>query len=199
MRRTELRAWLAGTALGLALSVAPALAASGFDLPQLAALLATRKSGEASFTEERFVSGFDGPLQAKGRLSFAAPDRFARHTTEPRDESMVVEGDSIVIKRGGRSRQMALDAAPELSALVAAMRGTLMGDSPTLLKHFFVRVEGVPARWTMTLKPRDARLANQVREIKIVGLLSEVRVVELWLGGGDRSVMAIDPSQTATR
>lgn len=200
MSRLDLRGRLAGARLALALALAlPALPAFALGLPELAALLATRKSGEATFIEERFVSGFDEPLRAKGRLSFAAPGRFARHTTEPRDESMVVEGNTIVLKRAGRSRQMALDAVPELSALVEALRGTLTGNAPTLLEHFFVQVEGAPARWTMTLKPRDARLANHLREIKITGLQSDVRSVELWLGGGDRSVMAIEPLQTAPR
>ena len=64
-------------------------AAAGFDLPALMALLAQRKSGEARFTEERWVTGFDSPLRASGTLSFTAPDRFARHTLEPRAEELV--------------------------------------------------------------------------------------------------------------
>lgn len=168
----------------------PALAA--FDLDALAAVLAARKSAEARFTEERFVSGFDGPLRAAGTLSFTAPDRFARHTTEPRAESMVVEGNTVVLKRGGRSRQMALDAVPELTALIEAIRGTLRGDAATLRRHFDTRVEGSAGLWTLTLKPRDARLASQVREVKISGQQSALRSVELWLAGGDRSLMSID-------
>jgi len=48
-------------------------------------------------------------------------------------------------------------------------------------------------QWTLTLVPRDARLATQVRELKISGLVSDVRSVELWLAGGDRSLMLVDP------
>lgn len=184
---TDWRSWFAAALLALA---APAWAA--FDLPALAALLAQRKSAETRFTEERFVSGFDGPLRASGTLSFRAPDRFARETLEPRPESMVVEGNNVILKRGGRSRQIALDAVPELTALVEAVRGTLSGDAATLQKHFVTRVEGGPALWALTLKPRDARLAAQVRELKIVGQASDLRSVELWLAGGDRSVMSIE-------
>ena len=189
MRGLDPRALLACLLLAAPL---PALA---FDLRELAAQLAERKAGAARFSEERFVSGFDDPLRASGTLSFAAPDRFARHTTAPREESMVVEGNAVVLKRGGRTRQMALDTVPELGALVAALRGTLTGDAATLVKHFFVQVDGAAARWTMTLKPRDAGLARQLREIKISGLASDVRSVELWLSGGDRSLMAIEPLQ----
>ncbi|CAD5372048.1 Outer-membrane lipoprotein carrier protein [Rubrivivax sp. A210] len=181
------------------LLLAAALPARALDLPELAALLARRKSGEARFTEERTVGGLDGPLLSSGTLSFTAPSRFARHTLQPREESMVVDGNSLVLKRGGRSRQMALDAIPELGALVEALRGTLSGDAATLARHFQVQVEGAPARWTLTLKPRDARLATQLREIKITGLASDVRSVELWMSGGDRSVMAIEPLPAAAR
>ena len=175
------------TALSLA---TPAWA---LDLATVTAQLAQRKSGEARFTEERFVSGFDSPLRASGTLSFAAPDRFARFTTDPRPESMVVDGNNLVLQRGGRSRQMALDAVPEVGALIEAVRGTLTGNAVTLQKHFKVKVEGSAVQWTLTLVPRDARLATQVRELKISGLVSDVRSVELWLAGGDRSLMLIDP------
>lgn len=179
----------------LATLAAPAWPA--FDLPALALLLAQRKGGEARFTEERFVSGFDGPLRASGILSFSAPDRFARHTLEPLVESMSVEGNTITLKRSGRSRQMAMDAVPELSALIEAVRGTLTGNAVTLDRHFKVSVEGNAARWGLTLVPRDARLATQVRELQIVGLGSDVRSVALSLAGGDRSVMSIEPLRAA--
>ena len=180
--------------LGLAL-VVPAWA---LDLGSVTALLAKRKGGQASFTEERFVSGFDGPLRASGTLSFSAPDRFARVTTEPYPESMLVEGNNLILKRGGRSRQMTVDAVPELAVLIEAVRGTLTGNAATLDKHFKIGVEGSAALWTLTLVPRDARLSTQVREIKIAGLGGDVRSIELWLAGGDRSVMAIGPLQAAS-
>jgi outer membrane lipoprotein-sorting protein len=185
--------WLSAACLWLLLATINQTAAAAFELPQLAALLAQRKSAEARFTEERFVSGFDGPLRASGTLSFTAPDRFSRHTLEPQAESMSVEGNSVIFKRGKRSRQMALDAVPELTALVEAMRGTLNGDVATLQKHFTARVDGQSSLWTLTLTPRDSRLSAQVRELKIAGQGSDLRSVELWLSGGDRSLMSITP------
>ena len=167
---------------------------AAFNLAALTALLATRKTAQARFTEERSVSGFEGPLRASGTLSFTAPDRFERHTLEPLDESMRVDGNTVTLKRGTRSRQMALDAVPELGALVEAVRGTLNGDQATLLKHFNARVEGGTPLWTLTLTPRDPRVARQVRELKIAGQGADLRSVELWFHGGDRSVMSIEPS-----
>jgi outer membrane lipoprotein-sorting protein len=177
--------------VGALLAATPAWAA--FDLNALTALLAQKKSAEARFTEERFVSGLDGPLRASGTLSFSAPDRFTRQTLEPQAEAMIVDGNNLVLKRGGRSRQMALDAVPEVTALVEAVRGTFNGNAVTLNKHFETKVEGSPALWTLTLKPRAAKLAAQVREVQIAGQGSDLRSIALWLGGGDHSLMLIEP------
>ena len=195
-RRTLLR-WAAAGLLGLS-ALVPASAA-GFDLQALTALLAQRTSAEARFTEERFVSGFDNPLQASGVLSFSAPDRFVRQTLEPLAESMAVEGNTVTLKRGTRSRQMAMDTVPELAALIEAVRGTLTGNAATLEQHFKATVQGNAGRWLLTLVPRDARLATQVRELQIAGLQSDVRSVALWLAGGDRSVMSIDAPYASTQ
>ncbi len=181
--------------LVFALLLFGAASAWALDLSTVTQLLAQRKAGVARFTEERFVSGLDGPLRSSGTLNFAPPDRFARHTLEPRAESLVVEGNTLTLKRSGRTRQITLDAMPELTALIEAVRSTLTGDAATLERHFQVALEGSVAQWTLTLVPRDRRLATQVREIKITGLRSEMRVVELWLAGGDRSVMSIDAMQ----
>ncbi len=184
-------------ALLACLALLAAAPARAIDLPAVMALLAQRKSGEVRFTEERVVSSLDSPLRASGTLSFTAPDRFARHTLEPRAESMEVQGNSLVLRRGGRTRQLALDAVPELAALVDALRGTLNGDAAALQKHFAIAVSGNDAKWLLRLTPADSRLAAQVRQIEIVGQGSALRSVALQLAGGDHSLMLIDPPAKA--
>ncbi len=173
-------------------------ASAKFDLAGLMALLAQRKSGEARFTEERTVSSLENPLLASGRLSFQAPDRFARYTEEPRAESMEVQGNQVVMKRGTRTRQTALDAIPELAALADAMRGTLNGDALALQRHFKTQVSGNAARWVLLLTPLDSRLARSVQQLEIAGTGSEVHSTDLRLVGGDRSLMLITPLAAAT-
>jgi hypothetical protein len=172
-------------------SAAPARAAFGFD--ELMATLAQRKTGEARFAEERFVSGLDQTLNYTGTLSFSAPDRLERQTLTPRRESFVVEGNQLTLQRGERVRHLALDSVPELAAMVAAMRGTLSGDGSALQRHFKATVDGRAARWTLTLVPLDFRLLGVVRMLRIDGMHADVRVVELQLADGDRSVTTIEP------
>ena len=176
------------------LSVGAALPAFALDLPALAALLAQRRNAEARFVEERFVAGLDLPLRSSGTLSFKAPDRFSRITLEPRPESLSVEGNTVTLKRGGRTRQMTLDAVPEATALVEALRGTLSGDFMTLQKYYTARVDGNAARWRLTLRPIAQRLGSQVQQLDMEGQGAELKSVEVLLSGGDRSVMSIEPS-----
>jgi hypothetical protein len=176
----------------LAAATGPARA-QAFDLPALMQRLARRKAGEARFTEERIVSGFDSPLTASGVLSFAAPDRFARHTLQPVKESMEVQGRTLLLRRGGRTRQMEMDALPEVGALLEAMRATLTGDLALLRKHFATELSGDEGRWILRLKPLDERLARQLLQIELVGQAADVRSIAMQLTGGDRSLMLLEP------
>lgn len=191
-RRRRLLAWAAGLAAA-ALAPAGTAAASGFDLDRLMALLATRSGGEARFTEERTVASFDTPLRSSGRLSFAAPDRFARHTEEPSAESMEVQGNSVVLRRGTRTRRMNLDTVPELAALADALRGTLSGNAALLQRHFSVAVRGNAGRWVLTLTPREAQLARSLLGIEVTGSGPDVHSIEMSMAGGDRSLMLVEP------
>ncbi len=179
-------------ALTMALCAMPAWAA--FDLPELMSLLARQKSGEARFTEQRFVHGLEGPLDASGTLSFDAPDKLVRRTLSPRIETMAVEGNTLTLSRGGRNRTLALDSMPELLGLVEAMRGTLTGDGTTLQRYFKTTVTGSAVKWTLDLVPMDSRLAAQVRSIRISGRASEVLGLDMEFVGGDRSSMNITPA-----
>ena len=178
--------------LALACCAAPAWA---FDLPDLMVLLAKQKSGEARFTEQRFVHGLEGPLDARGTLSFDAPDKLVRRTLSPRVETMAVEGNTLTLSRGGRNRTLTLDSMPELLGLVEAMRGTLTGDGTTLQRYFRSTVGGSAGNWTLDLTPIDSRLAAQMRSIRITGRASEVLGLEMEFVGGDRSVMNITPER----
>jgi len=195
-RRALLAAALSLTALStVAVNAQPSAPPkpAAFDLAALMAVLAQRKNGETRFTEERTVSSLDNALRSSGRLNFQAPDRFARYTEEPTTESMEVQGNQVLLKRGSRTRQMALDAVPELAALADAMRGTLNGDAQALQRHFRAEVSGSAVRWVLLLTPMDSRLARSVQQLEIAGLGHDVRSVDLRLVGGDRSLMLVEP------
>ncbi|RZI65198.1 MAG: outer membrane lipoprotein carrier protein LolA [Variovorax sp.] len=178
--------------VSLLCAAAPAWA---FDLGELMGLLAKQKQGEATFTEQRYVRGFDGPLAASGTLSFTAPDQLVRRTLTPRPETMAVDGNNLVLSRSGRTRSMTLDSVPELQGLVEAMRATLAGNSQVLERYFKSTVIGGADAWTLDLAPVDSRLSSQIAVLRLSGKAGEVLGVEMEFRGGDRSVMTIVPKR----
>lgn len=190
-----------GVALLLA-CLAPAWAAGSFDLTQLMQALGQRKSGEAVFVERRHVAMLDQALVSSGKLSFEAPDLFVRETLKPRPERISVNGNTLTIQQGGRTRSLALDSAPEAGVIVEAIRGTLSGNREALERHFKASVTGNAELWLLELEPRDLRLRGQVQSVRIAGHRGVVREVLVSLPDGDRSVMSIEPmgpAQPATR
>jgi outer membrane lipoprotein-sorting protein len=175
-----------------------ASSAWAFDLPELMGLLARQKNGEARFTEQRFVRGIEGPLDASGTLSFQAPDRLTRRTLTPRPETMTVDGNTLTLSRGGRTRTLTLDSMPELLGMVEAMRSTLNGNVQTLQRYFRSTLTGTADKWTLDLVPIDEKLAAQVRSLRLTGKAGEVLGIEMEFIGGDRSVMSITPVRGAS-
>ena len=193
VRRADRRFLLArATALVLALCAA-AGPACALELPELMALLQHHGSGQSRFTEQRFVKGLDQPLVASGTLAFVAPDCFERRTVMPKAESVVVQGNQVTLSRGGRSRTVALDAAPEAVIAVEAVRGTLTGNASVLKKWFDVKLAGDAAHWTLDLVPLDPAAAGSLRAVRIGGQHDELRLVETTLVDGDRTVMTVEP------
>lgn len=181
------------------LGLASGANAAGFDLGALTALLARSPAGEARFTESRTVRVLDQTLTSSGRLSYRAPDVFVRETLEPWPEKLAVDGNTLTLSRGGRTRTMQLDASPEATVIVEAIRGTLTGNRATLERIFETAVRGDATRWTLELTPRDARLRGQVASVRVTGSESTVREIQVLLPDGDRSVMTIVPVGPARR
>jgi outer membrane lipoprotein-sorting protein len=163
------------------------------DVRDLMGWLATTQEGRATFVEERFVGGFDNALITSGELYFKAPNIFERRTLKPSTESMLVNGNAMVLQRGSQKRSMNLDAVPEAAAIVGAVRGTLTGDASALDKHFRLGLTGKPEQWLLDLLPRDEQLAANVRTIQMRGTRGVVTSVEVWFASGDRSAMKITP------
>jgi hypothetical protein len=161
-------------------------------------LLGDVRAGEATFIERREVAMLDRTLESSGRLWFEAPDTFVRETLKPMRERIAVTGNTVTMSRGGRSRTLQVDAAPEAAVLVEAIRGTLTGNREALERLFEARVSGTAEQWWLDLVPRDARLRGQVASVKVGGVQSVVRTVAVQLADGDRSLMTIEPeSRTA--
>lgn len=184
---------LAALWLAVLLPAGPAVAAPVLTLEALMATLAQVKSGEARFVERRHIQSLDRTLESSGRLSFAAPSVLVRETLSPRPDRLAVDGNTVTMTAGGRSRTLALDATPEAQVLVEAIRGTLTGNRATLERLFTPRLSGSLERWTLELVPRDAQLRGQVARVQVSGRQAVLREMQVLLADGDETVTQIEP------
>lgn len=168
-----------------------AQAAPAWGLPQLMESLAAQSGGQTGFVEKKYLAVLERPLESSGLLVYSPPDRLEKITLKPKPESMVLVGDTLTLERGKQKHSIALSSYPEVAAFIASIRGTLAGDRTALEQHYGLHLEGQPGQWTLTLLPKDTRMAELVLKIRIQGSQAQLRSVEIFQADGDRSLMLI--------
>jgi hypothetical protein len=177
--------------LGICVSLLGAAAAPGDALDEVMHSLAQRRHGEVSFVEQQFLSLLKRPVESTGELIYDAPHRLEKRTIEPRVETLVVDGETVTVQRGRRSRTLDLKAYPQLLPFIESIRATLAGDRAALERLFRLQFSGSEVRWTIDLTPLDAQLAKSVADIRIEGSRDELSRVEIRQPDGDRSLMTL--------
>ena len=186
-------------ALLLAAMVVPVLVlparAADFELPALMELLAAVPSSRDSFSETKHSAVLSAPLLLKGTLAYTRPDRLEKSVLAPYEERTVVAGNSVTVENRTlqQSRTFSLSSSSPVSAFVESMRATLAGDRAALERHYRVQLGGKAESWSMTLVPREKKLASLVKRIQIGGARERLRRIEVEEASGDRSVMLIGP------
>jgi outer membrane lipoprotein-sorting protein len=173
-----------------------ATSAPAWGLQPLMASLGQVRASSAQFVETKYLHMLNQVLRSSGRLTYVAPDRLWKETTEPASARLTVIGDHLTIERQGeRTRDISLRDYSEVGALVEAVRATLAGDLPALTRHFTTALEGNANAWTLTLAPREPKLLELVTSIRILGERATIRAIETMEADGDRTTMAITPEQ----
>jgi hypothetical protein len=157
---------------------AAAQSSESFGLEQLMAQLAHVERAEA-------------PLESSGTLIYEAPDRMIKRTDKPKPETMIVEGERLTLERQGRARTLRLQDYPVLWAFIESIRATLKGDLAALQRFYLVELGGEAQRWTLSMRPRDAKMIRVISSIEIAGVQGRIKTVKVQEAQGDRSVMTI--------
>jgi outer membrane lipoprotein-sorting protein len=166
--------------------------AAALDVAQLMQGLAQARSGHAVFTEKKFIAMLDKPVESSGELFYRAPDRLEKRTLKPKPESMILDGDTIVIERGRQKHTLQLQDYPELAAVIYSIRGTLAGDRKALERSYRLILEGDVEQWTLQLLPVDEKMRTLIKRIRITGVRYELRSIEINRADGDSSLMVIE-------
>lgn len=175
--------------------------ADDFTLDQLMPLLASQKTLQAEFTEEKFDSYLELPLLLKGQVSFKAPHYLEKIIHTPVPQSFILDGDLITIKdKHNKAKQYALDRHPEIRAFAESFRSTLAGDLESLGLYYNVRLSGQLEEWVMQLIPANRKISRAIKEIIINGTQHQLSSVITRQHNGDYSVMTfiqLGPVSTA--
>lgn len=170
--------------------------AASWDIDQLMHSLAQTRSGHASFVETKSIAMLEQPIESSGELFYTAPDRMEKRTFKPKPETMVVDGDNLLIERKQQKYRLQLPDYPELAAFINSVRGTLAGDRKALERTYQLSLEGTAQNWTLQLVPVSARMKQVVTRIRIAGVNDEVRSIDIMQADGDSSQMRIEKLAT---
>ena len=139
--------------------------AADWDVAQLMQSLAQQRGGRVLFTEKKHIAMLDRPVESSGELVYQPPARLEKRTLKPQVESLVLDGDMLVVERGKQKRTLQLAQYPEVAAVVDSLRDTLAGNLKALERQYRVDLQGAQDRWTLTLLPSDTRIAATHRRL----------------------------------
>ena len=171
----------------LLLALLPALAhAETLDVPSLMAQLAAVPERRATFREEKRIGALTAPLISGGTLLYRRPGHLEKRTDWPEPESLVVDGDRIVLTVGDDApRVVPLSMDAGLRAAIDAFRAPLAGDLAALSRSFRVQGSGSMAAWRLDLTPSDPVVATLLRAVQVAGEGTAVRDVTVMQTNGD--------------
>lgn len=137
----------------------------------------------------------DRPLVVSGELAWLGDDRLQRTVTAPRAERFTIANGEVTQERAGRSaRHFSLKHAPQLQGLLDSFTALLSGNPGQLAEAFHIERSGIDAgRWTLTLTPRDERVASKVASIRIDGHADEPRCMVMQEADGDVAIDLLGP------
>ena len=131
----------------------------------------------------------DQPLVVSGELAWLGGDKLERRVDKPSAEvSTIADGEVTQQREGRKPRSFSLKRAPQLQVLLESFVALLGGDATRLNQAFDVRHESHAGGWTLTLTPRDARVAKAIAAIEIDGRGKEPRCMRMQEADGDLAV-----------
>jgi hypothetical protein len=180
--------------LGLALLAAPARSEGGDtagDLTLEALMERMRRSVgvAAEFTERKELALLSQPLESRGRLYFASPDRLARFTTTPVFSALIVAGDAVRF-REGEDEELDLSGDPVARRFVENFVVLWSGDQGRLERLYRVELSAKGERWQLSLSPRGAPLDRVIERIELRGDSQSLLEMEVRERDGDRTITA---------
>ncbi|MCD0258425.1 fatty acyl CoA synthetase [Xanthomonas melonis] len=174
--------------LTLLFSAAPLCAAppEALDVGQVLQRLARPAPVSTEFVELRGSALLKTPLRVQGHYRRPDAQTLVREVSAPYRETTTLQGEEGVLEREGKPpRRFSLRRVPELAGLKSGFGALLAGDRALLEQQYRVSGQGRMQAWQLTLQPKDAAVARQVRELRLYGRNDELRCIESVPAKGD--------------
>lgn len=152
----------------------------------------------ARFREEKRIALLVEPLKSEGTVHFTPQKGLARHTLQPKKQSVWLSGSALTFWDGKRSETISLQTSPSLRAFADGFSMLLGADRPGLERNFRLELSGSPAdRWRLRLMPIPKSLRALVTEIEVKGTGVVVSTLTVLEASGDVSTttfLEVDPA-----
>lgn len=154
-------------------------------LTRIAAQLDRHAVVRAEFAQSKQVAALKRPLLTSGHLLFSRQQGVLWQIEQPYRVSYILGEERVVeIAADGSRKERLAGELPGMAQVGRVFRAMLGGNTTALRNYFELQAQGDVNRWTLTLKPRQAQVAQFIEQLEIRGgaFVSEVRMFE---AGGD--------------
>ena len=188
--------------MSLVVAIAPVGAAQE-RAPTLDAILSSFRDVEGMelrFREEKRIALLTTPAISEGTVHYLRPGRLVRRITSPSEQVVLIDGDELRMREGGRTERIDLAAQPVVRSFVDTFSELLRGDRAALERVY--RVQFTPREggaWTLTLAPRSAPLDRFLREIRFEGEGTSLRTMVMTEVSGDVTTTTFHDVNTRRR
>jgi hypothetical protein len=192
---TARRLWLvAAAALALGADTSSSGSGANLTLDELLQRMATTHGVVAEFREIKTLKLLDAPLETRGTLYFAPPDRLARITREPAETRLVLDGGRMRFQDAAGGKDVDLSANPVARSFAENLIVLWRGDRAALEQIYTLEFHAEGARWQLSLAPRHEPLDRFLRSITLRGDGATMQEMEVVESDGDRTQTLFDKS-----
>jgi hypothetical protein len=192
LRRACLALWVA-----LAAPLSASAQSGTITLDDLLSHMAKTSGVVAEFREVKTLKLLDAPLETRGTVYFAPPDRLARVTREPAETRLVLDGGRMRYQDAAGARDVDLADNPVARAFADNLIVLWRGDKAALEKIYALDFRADGARWQLALTPRGSPLDRFVRTIQLRGDGPAMREMEVVETDGDRTQTFFEKTDVA--
>lgn len=122
----------------------------------------------AAFTQQRQSPALSQPQTSTGQLLFVAGHGMLWQVQQPYQETLALTNNQTLrIDANGHAQPVRNErGVNQISQMLQTM---LAGQLDVVLRQFNVQAQGTPAQWTLHFTPKQARVAQVLREIRLDG------------------------------